>query len=244
MWGVDHALQIFYRNDTYSAPQSKGSLWQHIVGQLVNIDVGTNNVWGVNHVQEAFDRPGISSSNPLGSAWTNQTKINTTLWTSVSPAGSLWMIDTFGNLMHRRNSSNSSPFGSGWDTLLASSAVRVDAGQAGVWVLDTSGQLLYRHGTYGDTLSTGTEWRAVSGPSPGTLISVSSGRNVVVVADASGRVWMRIGLGQDTQSGLAWVRLSGHLKQVEVYETEAFLVLWAVDFTSPYQQIFHKVFNK
>ena len=126
---------------------------------------------------------------------------------------------------------------------MSGNALRVDAGQAGVWALDTAGGLYYRHGTYGDTTSPGTQWNPVSGPAAsGTLASVSSGMTVVVVADVAGRMWMRMGVAQDTPAGLVWLRLSGILKQVDIFETDTVLALWGVSL--PAQDLYGKILFK
>jgi hypothetical protein len=210
------------------------------------LDVGTNNVWGINSKKEYYDRNSINASSPAGSNWKKRDATGTITWSSISPRGSLWVVDTSGNLKHRRDSSNALRYGSGsWDMLLASTAARVNAGLAGVWVLDTAGQLLCRAGTYGDSGTTGTQWLSVDGPlGAGTLTSVSSGKHVVAVADDAGRLWLRAGVGPDTPQGVAWLRLAGHLKQLEVYETDDVIALWGVDFTPTTQQIYYKVISK
>ena len=95
-----------------------------------------------------------------------------------------------------------------------------------MWALKTDGRLFYRHGTYGDNGSTGTDWRSVEG----TFTSVSSGKNVVVVVDTAGHVWVRSGVSSDTPAGLAWLIYPGYIKQVDVYQTDQVLAMWGVDF--------------
>jgi hypothetical protein len=125
---------------------------------------------------------------------------------------------------------------------MKSGVLRVDAGKAGVWALGTLGQVFYRAGTYGDSGTSGTDWKQIPGPAnAGTLASVSSGKHVVAVADGSGRVWLRMGVGPDTPGGVAWLRLAGVLTQVEVYETDTVIALWGCQ-TS--QAVFFKVLYK
>jgi hypothetical protein len=246
VWVINYYDQIFYKAGTYGSPMAGGSGWTRVDGALFMSDVGTNNMWGINSQNYLYDRNSISAASPAGSNWNQRDTTRTISWTSISPRGSLWVVDTSGNLKHRRDSSNALRFGSdSWDVLLVSMAARVDAGLAGVWVLDTAGQLLCRAGTYGDSGTTGTQWLTVDGPlGAGTLTSVSSGKHVVAVADDAGRVWLRAEVGPDTPQGVAWLRLAGHLKQLEVYETDDVIALWGVDFTSPYQQIYYKFINK
>jgi hypothetical protein len=96
---------------------SGGSGWVvDVSGSLLMIDVGTNNVWGFNFIRHIFDRNGITASNPVGIAsnsWNNRDATGTITWSSISPGGSLWVVDTSGNLKHRRDSSNALRFGSG-----------------------------------------------------------------------------------------------------------------------------------
>ena len=223
VWGVNHYDTIFYRSDTHQSPEAFGTNWPVVDGLLIQIDVGTDITWGVNRWNSTFHRYGIGNSDATGIDWINTDHGFT--WVSVSPGGSVWAVNTTGHLLHYRHSSNAQPVGTAWD-VMDTDVQRVDAGQAGVWALKTDGRLFYRHGTYGDNGSTGTDWRSVEG----TFTSVSSGKNVVVVVDTAGHVWVRSGVRSDTPAGLAWLRYPGYIKQVDVYQTDQVLAMWAVDF--------------
>ena len=230
VWGVNHDENIFYKAGTYQDPEGFGSGeasgWQAVSGWLKQTDVGTDIVWGVKGVQNIYHRDAITSSMPSGSDWSyfDAPPVIFT-WVSVSPGGSVWAVSTAGNLLHRRHSSNAQPVGTAWD-VMDTDVQWVDAGQAGVWALKTDGRLFYRHGTYGDNGSTGTDWHSVEG----TFTSVSSGKNVVVVVDTAGHVWVRSGVSSDTPAGLAWLRYPGYMKQVDVYQTDQVLAMWGLDF--------------
>ena len=226
VWGVNHIDGVFYNHDTYQDPEGFGSGWQGLSGRLDQIDVGTDIVWGVRGLNDVFHRDAITSSMPSGSSWDYLGAGSVTfIWVSVSPGGNVWAVNTAGHLLHRRHSSNAQPVGTAWD-VMDTDVQWVDAGQAGVWALKTDGRLFYRHGTYGDNGSTGTDWSSVEG----TFTSVSSGKTVVVVVDTAGHVWVRSGVSSDTPAGLAWVRYPGYMKQVDVYQTDQVLAMWAVDF--------------
>ena len=139
-------------------------------------------------------------------------------------------------------------------------ASHLDAGSAGVWVIDANNKLYNRQGTYQDSESisesvtqsatqpwpvSGTSWILVHKP-PGnvTIRTVSSGRNVVVVVDDSGRVWIRLGVGPDTPGGVSWVQILGVMWQVEVYETDDVIVLWGLDRNVPTHGIYYNVIYK
>ena len=226
MWGVNGYRTIYHRDGTYQTADASGNSWLDIQGTLVQLDVGFDNFWGVNSVNLIYYRLGITSSSPQGSGW-NQIDVGF-VWVSVSPRGSVWAVDESGQLCHRRDSSNALPTGTAWD-VMANDMQRVDAGQAGVWALDNAGLLYYRHGTYGDDGSTGTEWRAVEGR---RFSSISSGRDLVVAVNSEGEVWLRTGLGPDTPAGLAWLRLAGKMRQVDIYQSGTVVALWGVDFNN------------
>ena len=190
---------------------------------MVQIDVGTDKPLAVNRQNHMFHRINVRFSAPTGSNWTHLGHGYT--WVSVSPGGSVWAVNTAGHLLHYRHSSNAQPVGTAWD-VMDTDVQRVDAGQAGVWALKTDGRLFYRHGTYGDNGSTGMDWRSVEG----TFTSVSSGKNVVVMVDTAGHVWVLSGVSSDTPAGLAWLRYPGYMKQVDVYQTDQVLAMWGVDF--------------
>ena len=226
VWGVNALYEIYYKPGTYQDPDDFGSDWQESSGRLDQIDVGNDIVWGVRGLNDIFHRDAITSSMPSGSSWNYLGAGSVTFtWVSVSPGGSVWAVSTAGHLLHRRHSSNAQPVGTAWD-VMDTDVQRVDAGQAGVWALKTDGRLFYRHGTYGDNGSTGTDWRSVEG----TFTSVSSGKNVVVVVDTAGHVWVRSGVSSNTPAGLAWLRYLGYMKLVDVYQTDQVLAMWAVDF--------------
>ena len=223
VWGVSNTDYVYYLPDTYGNPEGFGTVWQEVIGLLSNLEVGTDIIWGVNSANYLFQRTTITASNPTGSTWSNLGYGYT--WVSVSPGGSVWAVNTAGHLLHYRHSSNAQPVGTAWD-VMDTELQRVDAGQAGVWALKTDGRLFYRHGTYGDNGSTGTDWRSVEG----TFTSVSLGKNVVVMVDTAGHVWVRSGVSSDTPAGLAWLRYPGYMKQVDVYQTDQVVAMWAVDF--------------
>ena len=196
VWSVTPTGNIFYRLNTHQDPLGFGAGWQRVGGGLVQLDVGTDVVLGVNRINYIYRRNAITAGRPDGQSWTHLGEGYT--WISVSPGGSVWAVNTAGHLLHYRHSSNAQPVGTAWD-VMDTDVQRVDAGQAGVWALKTDGHLFYRHGTYGDNGSTGTDWRSVDG----TFTSVSSGKNVVVVVDTAGHVWVRSGVSSDTPAGLA-----------------------------------------
>ena len=199
VWAANNAEKPVYKVDTYQDPDTLGSYWLVARGDLLQVDVGTDQMWGINRRDMIYLRTGINASAPFGSDW--ELLGDAFTWVSVSPGGSVWAVNTAGHLLHYRHSSNAQPVGTAWD-VMDTDVQRVDAGQAGVWALKTDGRLFYRHGTYGDNGSTGTDWRSVEG----TFTSVSSGKNVVVVVDTAGHVWVRSGVSSNTPAGLAWLR--------------------------------------
>ncbi|KAL8576334.1 hypothetical protein ACOMHN_048901 [Nucella lapillus] len=210
VWGVNGYKQIFARLGTYPTLTSLGFIWaMQADGLLVQLDVGGDTVWGVNHFDQYFYKL------KFGGGW--QVNVDKPLkWLSASPGGSLWGRDTAGRVVHRPNST--------WHPM-GMDIQRVDAGLAGVWVLNTTGHLFYRTGTHGDRGTAGTGWQAVQG----TFGSVASGRDLVVAVDTAGHVWLRTGLGPDTPTGLAWLRYPGSMQQVDVYQTQEGAALWALD---------------
>ena len=226
VWGINHEDEACYRLGTYQDLSDVGPSWQTVSSYLIQLDVGTDIFWGTNGDDGLYRNVGMPSSDPTAVVWEYMGSGYT--WASVSPGGSVWVVDTVGQLLHYRNSSNAQPVVHDVAILdvMSTDVQRVDAGQAGVWALTTDGLLVYRHGTYGDNGSTGTDWRSVEG----TFVSVSSGKNVVVVVDTAGHVWVRGGLGPDTPAGLAWLRYPGYMTQVDVYETDQGLAMWGVDF--------------
>ena len=226
VWGANRDDNIYHLSGTYQNAAAFGNAWSPVLGYLVQLEVGSDHVWGVNSRNEIYHRLGITSSSPTGSGWTQMD--SGFVWISVSPRGSVWAVNVSGQLCHRRDSSNALPTGTAWD-VMANDMQRVDAGQAGVWALDNDGLLYYRHGTYGDDGSTGTEWRAVEGR---RFSSISSGRDLVVAVNSEGEVWLRTGLGPDTPAGLAWLRLAGKMRQVDIYQSGTVVALWGVDFNN------------
>ncbi|XP_076467617.1 perivitellin-2 31 kDa subunit-like [Babylonia areolata] len=217
MWGVNEWEQIFHRSQTYQNPLSIGSSWIGTDGLLRQLDAGSGTVWGVNYEDTYFHRQNVASLSPAGTYWYSYYEQSIPLkWISVSPGGSLWGRDTSNQAVHFHNNV--------WQ-VKGTDIQRVDAGLAGVWVLNTTGQLLHRVGTYGDNGSPGTEWRALEG----TFQSVASGRDLMVAVDMAEHVWLRTGVGPDTPTGLGWVQYPGFMKQVDVYQTDEGAALWGVD---------------
>ena len=162
VWSVTPTGNIFYRLNTHQDPLGFGAGWQRVGGGLVQLDVGTDVVLGVNRINRIYRRNAITTGRPDGQYWTHLSEGYT--WVSVSPGGSVWAVSTAGHLLHYRHSSNAQPVGTAWD-VMDTDVQRVDAGQAGVWALKTDGRLFYRHGTYGDNGSTGmdcAQWKATS----------------------------------------------------------------------------------
>ncbi|KAL8576336.1 hypothetical protein ACOMHN_048903 [Nucella lapillus] len=214
-WGVNRKDLVFYRPGTYQHPHILGSVWTPLNGMLSQLDVGGVTTWGVNSHGIYYHRKDTSLARPTGSSWSGYYSQIRLGWISASPRGSLWGRDTAGRVVHYQNST--------W-LPMGMDIQRVDAGLAGVWVLNTTGHLFYRTGTHGDRGTAGTGWQAVQG----TFSSVASGRDLVVAVDMAGQVWLRTGLGPDTPTGLAWLRYPGSMQQVDVYQTQEGAALWGV----------------
>ncbi|KAL8605799.1 hypothetical protein ACOMHN_066389 [Nucella lapillus] len=214
VWAVNSQDSIYYRRGTYQNLRSLGTAWTGLTyGKMVQLDIGTDVLWGVNTDQKLFPRRGISASSQSGLTWADPDFGKR--WVSVSPGGSLWARNITDRLLYHNGS---------WQAM-DMDVSRLDAGLAGLWVLNTSGHLFHRLGTFGDTGSAGTEWR----PLEGGFRSVGSGREVVVGVDTGGRVWVRTGLGPDTPTGLSWLRYPGNMTQVDVYQSDDGVVLWGLN---------------
>ncbi|KAL8609540.1 hypothetical protein ACOMHN_000596 [Nucella lapillus] len=102
---------------------------------------------------------------------------------------------------------------------------QVSVNLAGVWALNTSGDVFYRVGTFENYQSPGTRWWQVEGK----LANISVGWNVVWVVDAQGGVWYRDGIDIDHVVGTKWVQVPtlGPFKQVSVGRMGQ---VWAIDY--------------
>ncbi|XP_076468472.1 perivitellin-2 31 kDa subunit-like [Babylonia areolata] len=216
VWAVNGDGDVFYRTQNYRDPFNIGSSWKRTDGIMRQLDIGDNLVWGIDYYGRNYNRESITRSSPAGTSWHRHEENIRLKWICVKPSLSRWGSDTTNRVAYRGSA--------GW-LVKGRNIQRVDADLAGVWVLNTTGQLLYRVGTYGDNGSPGTEWRALEG----TFQSVASGRDLMVAVDMAGHVWLRTGVGPNTPTGLGWVQYPGFMKQVDVYQTDEGAALWGVD---------------
>ncbi|KAL8587639.1 hypothetical protein ACOMHN_045328 [Nucella lapillus] len=213
VWAVDKYGQVFLRSPTLQNPFHFGRAWKLVMRKISQLDVGKDSVWAITRPARYLLQKKISGTK-LGKEWRSPKRGK---WISISPGGSLWAVNLKDQLLHFQNSS--------W-VEMASNASRVDAGLAGVWMLNSTGHILYRQGTYGDNASAGTDWETLQGA---TYQSVSSGRDLVVAVDKGGMVWLRTAVGPDTPTGLAWLRYPGYLRQVHIYQGGGGTVFWGTD---------------
>lgn len=81
--------------------------------------------------------------------------------------------------------------------------MQVSVGPSGVWAVNTSHQIFYRVGTYGDVDSDGVGWIKVDG----ALKWVSSSDGCVFGVNGRDQIFQRKGITASRPTGNNWVRL-------------------------------------
>lgn len=120
IWAIATNGDALFRNGvTQNTPA--GSSWDHIVANqpLISIDCSEDNVvWAIGRNGCGFRRSGITAENPKGEAWEMiEPPKGSTLKQISSGASNIWALDTKGQLIVRREVSESFPNGSHWQIL-------------------------------------------------------------------------------------------------------------------------------
>lgn len=211
LWGVDQLGAVFYRSGTYGQLMRKGSKWVNVSGELTQLDVGYNVVWGVSADLRVFMRKDISPQNPEGSDWQQiEGRLNQV---SVASEGFVWGVNEQGEIFHRVNASIANPVGQRWEQVKGN-LKQVSVGSAGTFGVDKSNDVYYREGTHGNSGLTGTSWKKINGRK---LKYISSGANFVIGVTPDNEIYKRDGITAVKPTGEKWVKVEGRLRQVEHY---------------------------
>ena len=215
VWG--HYVNVYCLLNTFADSDNIGSTWTLVSGLKVShISSGKNIVWGSNPSHVVYYRTGINESNPCGSGWKVDAD-NTIRAASLSVSSRnnrAWLITPNDEIFRRIGVTVTNPVGIGW-TQVAGSLVTVTVGDAGVWGIDSLGDIMYRMGTSindgGD--EEGYGWKKVSG----SLTTISSGNAIVWGTDSENQVYYRAGICYGNPTGNSWGVLQGSvLKQISV----------------------------
>jgi len=93
VWGVNHEDEPWYRTGTYGGVASVGTGWIQVDGYLKWISSGVaGQVWGIDKDKNVFKREGISTDNPIGTAWKKVPGCGTSLAQLSIWAGQAWGV--------------------------------------------------------------------------------------------------------------------------------------------------------
>ncbi|XP_040183275.1 fish-egg lectin-like [Rana temporaria] len=97
-WGVNSGNQIYFRHNV-KPTSCLGTQWEHVVGGLVMIEVGTDgSVYGVNSAGNVYRRDGISAKTPTGTSWT-ELDFCATFKHVTYDNGNLWLLNPTGDII-------------------------------------------------------------------------------------------------------------------------------------------------
>ncbi|XP_014681789.1 PREDICTED: tectonin beta-propeller repeat-containing protein-like [Priapulus caudatus] len=239
VWGTNSANAIYYRVGTGNGIGTAGDSWVQVPGSLVRISVGIGIIWGINGGGLIFIRLGITVSNPTGVGWN---RIPGQLaHISVNPTTNhVWGVNS-GGVIYRRHgvvspihghpvTGNLPHLGTNWRNIPLT-AIHVDVGAAGVWVIGSNGNIYVRSYTQGPADVDGVSWLLVGG----RLIQLSVGKGVVWGVNSGFNTFIRIGITRDAPTGTGWTNAGRQLQQISVNsETNE---VWGV---SPSNEIFRR----
>jgi len=201
VWGVNAGNNIYYRRVNNG--------WEQIPGQLSDISVGFNEIWGVNSNDLIYRRTGITESNPKGTGW--QQIPGRLVQVSVSAVGrnpDVWGVNRQDNIYHCKADDHT------WQHINGALKV-VSVGEAGVWGVNRNDEIYYRTGTYNNVENNvGTGWQNVAG----SLKWISSGEDIVWGVNSHDQIYYRTGISSSNPTGTGWVQVPGYLTQIDSFK--------------------------
>lgn len=208
---------------------SRGASFEQVDGQqLRQVSSGEAGVWGVSSSNTLYQRTGITDKNMRGTEW--KWENNGVAYVSVGKRGA-WIVFA---------SSNGNPIAYatakgfiGPVEPAQANITRISAGSAGVWAVDSSGQVFYRIGI-ADSVPTGTGWKRFS--TPYKLKDITSGEFGVWGVDTSNVLYFLLASTNgnlEGPSGAYFVRVDSNISRV----SSGRLGVWALEAGSGTSQV-------
>ncbi|XP_078700194.1 uncharacterized protein LOC144926975 isoform X3 [Branchiostoma floridae x Branchiostoma belcheri] len=230
VWAVYNHNTVVYRVGTYGNSKTAGSHWQAVhIGLVTNflfnfektprgydwiheidqIHSGKNVLWVIG-TQDSYIygdtivRKGISSETPGGKRWETTRAVNMKEISVSSRTGQLWAVERGFRVLR-------SPFYCevtvkyDWESIDGCKR-SISVGRAGVWAVDSSGEVYHRAGTFLNETSRGDGWVRVPGVA---LQQVDVGDGIVWGVDFNNRVFAKL-LPAPTDRATCQVGLKGH----------------------------------
>merc|ERR1712223_907109 len=184
VWALTRDGSVMMREGAVLGGSASG--WTTGLGKMKSLSIGTETVWGLNHVDEVFVRIGVSANDPKGKEWT---KVDGTMsQISVGPTGVCWAVDKGDAVWRRLGAKTTNALGTKWQSVTGKLR-QVSVGESGVWGITPSNEVMYGDGTFGLPGEAGGSgsWSKVDG----MMVWIAVGLDIVWGVSANGDLWYR-----------------------------------------------------
>ena len=212
---------------------STGEGWNRVNGNLRQVSVGSNSVWGIKSDGVVIVRMGVADDTPLGKEWVTVDG-EPMRHVSCSNLGHVWGCDNKERSWYRKGATNAFAWGNTWK-MIPGSLRQISVGKCGVWGVNADQQVWFRLNTVGDPDNEGTGWQRVEG----RFQQVYSGPTGVFALAGNRDLYQRVNIQLDpnekpltpTNEGTHWIRIEQSkenkiiFKQFELSGND----IWAID---------------